>query len=375
MKRVVVLTDWYEPGYKAGGPIRSCVNLVNRLVDVAEVFVITTNTDYNETEPYVTVSSDEWTSSNKSKVYYISKSRLTFKKMKELLKDVNPDIIYLNSMFSLFFTIIPFIIAKVVLPKCRIVIAPRGMLAEGALSIKSTKKKMFLKVFSFFGSGTVTWHATDYSEALDIKKQFPKAHVVVASNIVEENKSERPDHIDKRAGELRLISIARISPEKNLLFALEVLAEIEKPVHFDIYGSVNDQRYFERCKGLVASMGQHKINFKGAIEPAQIPTVLSKAHYLFMPTLGENFGHVIIESFSAGTPVIISDRTPWLELEVKGVGYDIPLDELSRYKDVLYSLHALENNNYITSVNACYEFADAYRKEKNDINSYRFLFQ
>lgn len=29
------------------------------------------------------------------------------------------------------------------------------------------------------------------------------------------------------------------------------------------------------------------------------------------PTLGENFGHVVIESLSAGTPVFMSNTTPW----------------------------------------------------------------
>jgi glycosyltransferase involved in cell wall biosynthesis len=35
-------------------------------------------------------------------------------------------------------------------------------------------------------------------------------------------------------------------------------------------------------------------------------------HDLFvLPTRGENFGHVIIESLNVGTPVLLSDRTPW----------------------------------------------------------------
>lgn len=44
-----------------------------------------------------------------------------------------------------------------------------------------------------------------------------------------------------------------------------------------------------------------------------------------MPTFNENYGHAIVESFVAGLPVVISDRTPWRNLEKINAGWDIPL--------------------------------------------------
>ena len=41
---------------------------------------------------------------------------------------------------------------------------------------------------------------------------------------------------------------------------------------------------------------------------------------------GENFGHVIHEALRAGLPLIISDKTPWQQLEEKGVGWALPLN-------------------------------------------------
>jgi glycosyltransferase involved in cell wall biosynthesis len=46
----------------------------------------------------------------------------------------------------------------------------------------------------------------------------------------------------------------------------------------------------------------------------------------FFPTRGENYGHVIAESLSVGTPVLISDQTPWRELSSDGLGWDLPLE-------------------------------------------------
>lgn len=45
--------------------------------------------------------------------------------------------------------------------------------------------------------------------------------------------------------------------------------------------------------------------------PLPVPALMREHDLFFFPTLGENYGHVIIESLSAGTPVLISDQTPW----------------------------------------------------------------
>jgi glycosyltransferase involved in cell wall biosynthesis len=39
--------------------------------------------------------------------------------------------------------------------------------------------------------------------------------------------------------------------------------------------------------------------------------ILHKYDLFILPTLNENFGHSIVESLSVGTPVLISDNTPW----------------------------------------------------------------
>ena len=61
-----------------------------------------------------------------------------------------------------------------------------------------------------------------------------------------------------------------------------------------------------------------------------------KQHDLFLfPTLGENFGHVIVEALLTGCPVVISDQTQWCNLEALGVGWDLPLSEPKRFREVL----------------------------------------
>ena len=46
-----------------------------------------------------------------------------------------------------------------------------------------------------------------------------------------------------------------------------------------------------------------------------------------LPTKTENFGHAIYESMACGLPVLISDKTPWHNLEKNKAGFDLSLIE------------------------------------------------
>ena len=65
----------------------------------------------------------------------------------------------------------------------------------------------------------------------------------------------------------------------------------------------------------------------GEIANDDAPRVMAGYDLMFMPTLGENFGHAIFEALGAGTPVLISDRTPWRNLEARRAGFDLSLDD------------------------------------------------
>ncbi len=71
------------------------------------------------------------------------------------------------------------------------------------------------------------------------------------------------------------------------------------------------------------------------------------AHDLFLlPTLGENFGHVFLEAFLAGLPVITSDRTPWRELTAKRVGFDLPLEQPDAFQAAIQQFVDMDDAQY-----------------------------
>ena len=71
--------------------------------------------------------------------------------------------------------------------------------------------------------------------------------------------------------------------------------------------------------------GHRRVHRRGDASRSPAPPV-ERTTCMILPTLGENFGHVIVEAWTAGCPVLVSDRTPWRQLASHGVGWDVALD-------------------------------------------------
>jgi hypothetical protein len=68
--RILIFIDWYKPGFRAGGPIRSISNLVSQLNTNYEFYIITRDTDYLETTPYSNIKTNEWNDIDNAKVFF-----------------------------------------------------------------------------------------------------------------------------------------------------------------------------------------------------------------------------------------------------------------------------------------------------------------
>ena len=153
--------------------------------------------------------------------------------------------------------------------------APRGMLGKGALQIKALKKKVFLaatKATSFFNG--ITWHATDQEEVNDITAKFPNASVELVPNIAQLNIQQK--ELSKSADSLNLVFFSRISPKKNLKYALEVMSLLNnKNVQLDIYGSIEDNSYWRQCQEMIK---QHVLNVKyvSSLAPEEVQHTLNE---------------------------------------------------------------------------------------------------
>lgn len=329
-KKILVFSDWFLPGFKAGGPIRSLYHITQNVDH--EFFVVTRNTDYHSTTIYSEVESNGWNELSKNcKVYYLSEANFTNNQIERFLDEIKPDWIYLNSLFSPVFTIKPLFIAKKRKLLSKVIVAPRGMLKSGALSIKSKKKRIFISVANFLGwYKNVRWHATNSQEEDEIKSKFGRNAIVFQAPVLSSIGPHEIVRKQKRIGEVNLISLSRISPEKGIKEAIEFVSELpnEYSVLLDVYGAIPNSEYAQECIEL-ARKSKHKISLKGEVNPNQISDILQNYHFFMLPTWGENFGHAIAEALVNGVPVIISDRTPWKDLEAEKAGWAVTLTKES----------------------------------------------
>jgi glycosyltransferase involved in cell wall biosynthesis len=67
-----------------------------------------------------------------------------------------------------------------------------------------------------------------------------------------------------------------------------------------------------------------------------------KYDVFYFPTKSENFGQVIWESLSCGCPVLISDQTPWNNIDSYNVGWVRSLSKMNNFSKVLQGI--IDNN-------------------------------
>ncbi|HLG02511.1 MAG TPA: glycosyltransferase family 4 protein [Bacteroidia bacterium] len=375
--RVLVFIDWFLPGDKAGGPVRSCVNLIDHLNNEIDFSVVTHDTDYMSDLPYPEINSNAWNILKDGKrVYYISKDQLKKRTIEKILVQEEYDVLYMNGMWSQPFTAWPLTISKKIKPGIRTIIAVRGMLGLSALAIKRWKKKLFLSYAKLLGLySDVVFHATSETEAKDTWNVLgQEAHVMVAGNLPRKGAGETQAK-QKSRGALKIICPARIAPEKNTLFAVEIFEKVNISVEVDFFGAVYDAEYMTQCLEAVKKLSPHiKIKFHQPVDSDKIPALLARYDLLLLPTRGENFGHVILEAMQAGLPVLISDKTPWRNLETNHAGWDLPLEIKDEFGRMIEMVGAMDQVTYAKWSESALRFAAKYAADEKLIAANRLLF-
>ncbi len=345
--RIMILIDWYLPGTKAGGPVRSVYSLVQLLKSHYKFYIITSSYDLGAVHPYPDIQTDQLLEKEGVAYYYSSERKISAKQILQLISRVRPHLLYLNSFWSSAFSINILRLQKKRMVNVPVLLAPRGMLGAGALNLKALKKKSFLLIAKMLGLyQKLTFHATQQQEANDILNVYAKAKIIIAPNLNAAVPAENLSH--KKKGHLKLFFLSRISKVKNLHYALEVLHRVPASlqIDYDIFGNVEDNFYWENCKKQIGALPPNiRVTYKGELGFNQIQDNLRHYHALFLPTLNENFGHSIVESLMCGCPVIISDQTPWNDVSEAG-GYALPLSEPDRFVKAIQALADADHENF-----------------------------
>lgn len=361
-KNILVLADYYVPGIKGGGPIQSIKNITDNLHKDFNFYIITLDRDLGDSKPYNNITYNQWQSVGNANVFYLDYDKFSIQGLVRTINSIEFDVLYLNTFFGFKFGILPIILRRLKKIKYTpIVLAPRGQFSEGALKLKALKKNIYIKIFKYLNfQKNILWQATAKIEENDIKTVFGNnIDIKIARNLTAnyENLSYSKS-IEKTPGNLKIVFLSRITRKKNLKMAINLLKNIEGNVLFDIYGPIEDKEYWNECELEMKKLKSNTlVRYKGIIEHSNINEMFGKYHIFLFPTLGENFGHVISEAMIGGCPCILSDKTPWKGLEEYKVGWDIPLQDYSKYKQVLNELVAMEDKAYCNLSQNSFEFA------------------
>ena len=337
MQRILIVTDYYLPGYKGGGPVRTISNTVEWLGDEFAFYVLAGDRDFKDSQPYSGVRPGEWTPVGKAQVRYLTPDERRFGALGRVIAGTGYDLLYVNSFFA------PMCAKTVLLhglrriPRDRpLLLNPRGEFNPGSLGHKGLKKRAYLTLIHALNlAGDIHWQAASEGELANIRREFPglrrdPARGMVVPNLPRRLDGEPPAPAVREPGQpLRIAFLSRVARTKNLHYALQVLADVRSPVQFDIYGPREDPAYWDECQALMAALPGHvQAAYRGEVTPEAVVETLSAYHLFYLPTRGESYGHVIWEALYAGCLPLISDRTPWT---LDGIGWTLPLDEPARF--------------------------------------------
>ncbi|MEN6449990.1 MAG: glycosyltransferase [Thermoguttaceae bacterium] len=380
--RVLVLTTSYLPGYKAGGPVRSISGMIESLGDEFEFRVVTLDRDLGDRQPYANIVPNQWTQVGKAQVMYLPPRRAQIDLLARLICETPHDVIYLGGGFDstmVLRTLLLRWMGRIDAPA--VMLAPQGVFSRGALAIKPHKKKLFLALARHFGLyGGVTWHVSTPFEKHDVRRALQlkgKPHfVVVAPDITAAAAAPPAIEHRKTAGRLQAVFLSRISPVKNLDGALRILQGVDVPIDYHIYGPLEDRAYWRVCEQEMRKLPANvSAVYHGPIPHDQVAAVMRSHDLFFLPTRGENFGHVIAEALREGCPALLANTTAFRRLEEQNAGWDLPLNDIEGFRQVLRQCAAMSHEQWQTWSDGARRLAAAMTSDEVITATYRKAFR
>lgn len=315
MKLLLVTTLFYPS--RLGGPANTLYWLAKALVKAdINTTVITTNRHIEEGK----VLPDTWSVVEGIKVRYCKSGKLcllkelwnTWKEMKSY------DSVMLCDMFQR--QVLPVAFMARMRGK-KIIWSPRGELFGPALKGSKAKRYYIAIVRKSFG-GYATFHATSDEEREMIRDHIGKdAKVVVIPNYIELPRQLERENVPVPY----FLYVGRINSIKALDRLILGLAQSKlfKQSGYNLkLAGPNQGNYQQELERMIEENGlQGRVEFIGNVFGKEKFQLYANAHFSCLLSHSENFGNVVIEALSQGTPVIASTGTPWQVLNEENAGY------------------------------------------------------
>ena len=344
--RICLVSSSFYPAVFYGGPISSTWDLSNKLSEKdVDMYISTTNANGKsvlavETNRFIRQKDGLFV-----KYYheqFINRFSLSF--ILGIWSDIRrSDVVYIQYLFH--YTVI-FALLYSILQRKKIVVCPRGSFSLFTLSnklpfIKSLWLRFFIKPFCH----SVIWQASSYMEEADIKRNFPEATVEIINDGVDFmsfQKSKRYNrsellfrYTDVRYTDISSIffSMGRLHSIKGFDILIDSFALFVKDnINAKLIIAGNDNGVEENLKKQIVDLALcDSVFLIGSVNFEDKNTLLNNCDYFVLASRFESFGIVVAEALSCGRPVILSNKTPWRDLEKNKCGILVNNDKRSFY--------------------------------------------
>jgi glycosyltransferase involved in cell wall biosynthesis len=283
--------------------------------------------------------------------------------LKKELKKANPDVViaYLDTCTTVLSII------KLLGAKFKLIVSERNTTQK--LSIRER-----LKFFFYRWADAIV--PNSYTQTEFIRKRYPnlssKLHTI--TNFIDTDKF-CPPKVKIKRDKVRILTVARIVPQKNVLRLLEVVKRLKEDGYqfrYDWFGTETDKTYYQNCLNLIKEYNISDV-FEFHKPSKNIVKEYQTSDVFCLPSLYEGFPNVICEAMSCGLPILCSnvcDNPMIVEEGVNGFLFDPNESEDIYFTSSEFlnlneeSVECMGKNSriYILNRNAKRVFGDSYEK-------------
>ena len=326
--RICLISSSFFPAISYGGPISATWGLAKSIAcDDVQVFISTTNANGNDR---LNVPLNKFIQKEKNLFikYYHEEfiNKFSFSFLFGIWSDIKKsNVIYIQYLFS--YTVIISLLFSFIQSK-KVVICPRGSFSSYTLTYKrSLLKRIWINLFFTPFRNLIIWHASSYLEKNDIKKIFPNSKVEIVNDGVDFDSFQSSSLLKKEELICKYTS-KKYKYISNIFFSMGRLHQIkafskyikeDKNAKLLIAGGDDGEE--KMLSLLIKKLNlQNSVFLIGLVNFDDKKILLNNCDYFTLASSFESFGIVIAEALCCGKPIILSNKTPWCDLEANKCG-------------------------------------------------------
>ncbi|PVW15759.1 glycosyltransferase [Marixanthomonas spongiae] len=295
---ISIILPYHKVGVGADGPLQSIIGVCDFLKDNYKYQIITQCNDFKNTAVEDSIA--------KHRVVLIPKFNTRI-----LLAIINSsEVIWINSIYSIPFSLIPLILTLFSKKKI-LLISTRGQLLEGSLNFK---KELYLRLYKRLlktSGNSIYVHYSSEEEKLKSYPIFKNYRSLLFNNSLKNTFTKEPEH-QQKSSQYVIGYLGRVAPIKNIEFIISIMPQLPHYMVFHIYGIVVNKTYKRKLEKMILQLDLEKrVVFKGEYAYKELKDIYTHIDIAVVPSKSESFCYSFFEAIENNTPVLGSSGLPW----------------------------------------------------------------